>query len=351
MTNNHDRSVAELRRESERQRAELSQTVEALREKITETAADIRQTVSPENIKAEVSGYVAEKSRHWLETLKQQARDNPMQALAAGTAVALPVFRLAKSIPLPFLMIGAGLALTSPRVRAAVTDTVSENLKTADGGNVIDDAREMAEERWQSARDRAEGATEQARRAMHDAQSTVGNKLTEVGESAGQFAADVKDRAAEYGSAARNMMSEKMAAASETARDSFDTIRSTAGDTLNATRNSAETMVRNNAVLVGGIGVAIGALIAASLPATRVERQAMGKASDAVRDSAAEAANRTFDEAKSAALAAADSAAEKISEAALGDKVDRVAEDATEKLKTVADEAVTTAFEPSQTQR
>ena len=79
MTQNPSRSVAELRRESERTRAELSNTVETLRYKITDTAEDIRQKVSPEHIKAEVSDYVAGKGRHWLDTLKQQATENPMR--------------------------------------------------------------------------------------------------------------------------------------------------------------------------------------------------------------------------------------------------------------------------------
>src|SRR5262245_47812794 len=106
MTENSSRSVAELRRESERTRAELTNTVETLRYKITDTAEDIRQKVSPAHIKAEVSDYVAEKGRHWFDTLKQQAMDNPMQALAAGTAVAVPAFKIVRSVPLPLLMIG-----------------------------------------------------------------------------------------------------------------------------------------------------------------------------------------------------------------------------------------------------
>ena len=99
MVHNHSQSVADLRRESERTRAELSQTVETLKTKITDTAADIRHKVSPENIKAEVSDYVAEKGRHWLDNLKQQAMDNPMQTLAAGTAIAVPAFKMIRSVP------------------------------------------------------------------------------------------------------------------------------------------------------------------------------------------------------------------------------------------------------------
>ena len=55
-----------------------------------------------------------------------------MQAIAVGTAVAVPALRLARGFPLPLLMIGAGLALTSKSMRARVTDVsapVVENVK------------------------------------------------------------------------------------------------------------------------------------------------------------------------------------------------------------------------------
>src|SRR6478736_1817252 len=88
------RSVEELRRESEQSRAQLSATVDQLKERITDTAEDIRYKVSPEGIKSEVSDFVSRKTQGWLEALKQQAMENPMQAIAAGTAVAVPALRM-----------------------------------------------------------------------------------------------------------------------------------------------------------------------------------------------------------------------------------------------------------------
>jgi hypothetical protein len=93
------RSVEELRRDSEQSRAQLAATVDRLREQIADTAEDIRYKVSPENLKAEVSGFISHKTHGWLDALKQQAMDNPMQAVAAGTAVAVPAMRLARGLP------------------------------------------------------------------------------------------------------------------------------------------------------------------------------------------------------------------------------------------------------------
>ncbi len=111
------RSVEELKRESERSRLALSATTDRLKEQLSQTAADLRRTVSPEHIKSEVSDYITDKTQGWLCALKRQAMENPMQAIAAGTAVAVPMLRLARAFPLPLLMMGAGLALTSKPVR------------------------------------------------------------------------------------------------------------------------------------------------------------------------------------------------------------------------------------------
>ncbi|MDQ8729379.1 DUF3618 domain-containing protein [Bradyrhizobium sp. LHD-71] len=342
MAHNHNRSVAELRRESERTRAELSQTVEILRTRINDTATDLRQKVSPDHIKAGVSDYVTAKGRNWFDSLKQQAMDNPMQTLAAGTAIAVPALKLIRSVPAPLLMIGAGLVLTSPRVRGAVADKLSEALETADGGNVLTDAADAARERWQSARSQAEDAAD-------DARNTMGAKAAEMREAASQLTHSAKHHAAELSAhakdslgSAKQTLSSTMDTASETTRIALDTTRTKAAESFKTTRASAETIVRDRPALVAGLGLALGALIAASLPSTRTERSTMGQASNRGRKTGADAASQKLDDVKDAA----ETAAQTIADAA--DR-SRPTENATAKLKTVTDEAITTAFDPSQT--
>src|SRR4029450_11304211 len=89
------RSVEELRRDSEQSRAQLAATVDRLREQIADTAEDIRYKVPPGNTKAEVTVFTSPNPPGWLDPLNQQAIDNPMQAIAAGTAIAVPAMRLA----------------------------------------------------------------------------------------------------------------------------------------------------------------------------------------------------------------------------------------------------------------
>ena len=129
------RSVEELRQESERDRAQLTATVDQLREQITDTAEDIRNKVSPQHIKSEVSDFISTKTSSWIDSLKQHAKENPMQAIAAGTALAVPVLRFARGFPLPLLMIGAGLALSSKTVRERAAEAAAPAVNTAQGND------------------------------------------------------------------------------------------------------------------------------------------------------------------------------------------------------------------------
>ncbi len=102
------RSVEQLRQEFEFSRAELAATLNLLKAQITGTTEGIRYKVSPEGIKSEVSAFIGHKRQNWLGSLKQQALENPIQTIAAGTAVVVPALRLARSLPLPVWVIGAG---------------------------------------------------------------------------------------------------------------------------------------------------------------------------------------------------------------------------------------------------
>jgi hypothetical protein len=138
-----------------------------------------------------------------------------------------------------------------------------------------------------------------------------------------------------------------MDAASEIAKEKMERVRSTATNAASTAPATASKVIRDNAVLIGGLGVAIGAILAASLPSTRAEASVIGNASDRVKRAAGTAAQSGFEAAKDTVLSAADAAAKSVSEADLGGHASRITEDVTERLKEVAEDVVTTAFDPS----
>jgi hypothetical protein len=312
-------SVDELRRESERNRAELAATVDRLKQGIFDTTRDLRHMVSPQHVKSEVSDYVSDKAQGWVEGLKQQALDNPMRAVAAGTAVALPLLRLARGVPMPLLMIAAGLALTSKTARDRAAGVVSPVMDGA--GRVIDQTV-----------DRVQEARSGAQAKISESQGRAAGAVIDAIDSAQTAAQDVKARATETAGTIGDKIT-----------DGMDSIK----DSASAAPEQARQIIGDNAALIGGLGIAIGAIIAAALPETKLEDRAAGPASDSLKRAAGEVAQSGFEAAKDATLSAADAATRSMSDADLGRHASRMTHNLADNLKEAAAEVVDAAFGPS----
>jgi hypothetical protein len=314
---NMTRSVEELRRESERNRAELAATVDRLKQGISDTTRDLRHIVSPQHVKSEVSDYVSDKAQGWVKGLKQQVMDNPMRAVAAGTAVAVPLLRLARGVPLPLLMIAAGLALTSKSVRDQATGAVSPVMDEA--GRFIDQTAERVQE-----------ARSGAQAKLSESQGRAAGAVNDAMDAAKTSADDLKARATEAAGAIGDNITRGM-----------DAIK----DSANAAPEQARQIIGDNAALIGGLGIAIGAVIAAALPETKFEDRTAGPASDGLKRAVGEAAQSGFEAART--LSAADAATRSVNEADLGRHASRMTANLADNLKEASAEVVDAAFSPS----
>jgi len=124
-------------------------------------------------------------------------------------------------------------------------------------------------------------------------------------------------------------------------------LRARAGETLQSAPQTASAFIKDNATLIGGLGLAIGAIVAASLPTTNAEARAAATAGAGARRAAGAAARSGIDAAKQVVVSAADAAVDTVKDADLGQHASRMAGNLADTLKTVAADAVTTAFEPS----
>ena len=152
-------SVGALRAEAEVTRARLTGTVEHLRTQVADTATDIKERLSPAAIKAEVKDYVRDSGNQLVHTLEQRARDNPLQAVAVGAALAYPAFQLLRAMPAPLLLVGAGLLLSK-----------TMNNQRAEISEATDTMRDRAQDAMGAASDAMDNATETARRKVGEAQ-------------------------------------------------------------------------------------------------------------------------------------------------------------------------------------
>ena len=305
-----------------------------MREQITETAEDIRHKVSPQHIKSEVSDFISTKTLSWVNSLKQHAKENPMQAIAAGTAIAVPILRIARGFPLPLLMIGAGLALSSKTVRERAAEAATPAADKA--REMMGDAMERAQSLQGDVREAVSSARSQATGMANKAQDAAAGMADEIGNRAAQAAGTVTDK-----------LRTGMDAASGLAKDTMEFASATVNDAAMAAPEKARQVIGDNAALIGGLGIAIGAIIAASLPTTRAEASVLGEATDGVKRAAADAAESGFEAAKDAVVSVADAAAKSVADSDLGGHASRIAENMTGTLKDVADDVVKTAFNPS----
>jgi len=273
-----EKSVEELRAESERTREALATTVGALRDRVGDTASELKTMVSPAHIKQEIKEYVRQERESLIETVQRNARENPLQAAAVGAAVAYPALMLLRALPKPLWLIGAGLLLTSKRGR----DSLREVQARVDG--TVRQASDKATEVAAAIQSGMESRLADARTAMTEARDAASEKmdsLTGRARAALHDARDAMSGTAELSRAA----AERAEAGAETARN----LKGRAADMATSSRSAISDFVNGNPLLVVGLGAAVGAFIAASIPPSHAENRLFGSGSQKLKDKAREA--------------------------------------------------------------
>jgi hypothetical protein len=380
MPHTDTRSLQQIKRETEQTRAGLTDTVEQLKTSVAETASDIRHRISPENIKAEVSGYIKSRGEQLLNDVTSAARRNPMQAVAVGASVAYPLLRLARAIPLPVLMVGAGLFFAGSKTGQAASQKASDVAadlsddvvrRARELGDQVQDtasaARTYASEQFDRVSSAIAGGTDQVRGVADAAGAAVASNSQSIKDSAAAAGATLSERANSLkddglrlaGSAAatvQDIASDATAAARSTAgtiadtgMDAARTLRNKASDASDQARKTIFQTIEQNPLLVAGVGLLFGGLIASALPRSEFEDDLVGDTSDAAKRRAQTAASQGFDAAKGAVGEVYNETARQAeAEGLTADGIGKAAQDISQRVRRVAEAAVTTAFEPSE---
>jgi ElaB/YqjD/DUF883 family membrane-anchored ribosome-binding protein len=336
MPSTSEPSVEQLREESERSREALAATVGELRDKVGDSAADLKTRISPTHIKQEMKNYVRDERDSLVRSVQRNVRDNPLQMAAVGAALAYPAWGLLRAIPTPLLLIGAGLFLTSKRgqqtakdVKAKIDDAVQQGTeKVSDvAGSIKSDLEDrVAGVRYgvEEVRDTlgagVEGAADKARTAFRSGVNAVNEVVAGTANTVAATAEDVS------------------AATTETAGKLKDRTGRNAG-------KAATDFIKQNPLLVAGIGAAVGAFIAASIPPSDAENRMFGAGSDVLKDKAREAAAKGIERAGSIAAEAAGSAATAAAREGLDAAgVQRALSGIADSVRAVADRGLDTAL-------
>ncbi len=310
MPSTYEPSVEELREESERSRDALASTVEELRDTVGNTATELKTLVSPAHIKKELRNYVREERESVVQSIQQRAKDNPLQMAAIGAAVAYPALSLLRAIPTPLLLIGAGLFLTSKRgqqsakdIKTKVDDVVQQGTEkvTELAGAVRSDLEDRFAGVRYGAEEIRDTVTSAAGAVTGKAQSAFRNAADSAKDAVGNAKDAVDGATGQMVSAAQNFTN----AANETAASAKDQ----AAAMGERSRDGLINFVNDNALLVAGIGAAVGAFIAASIPSSNAENKLFGAGSEKLKGKAREAAAQGIEAAGNTAAEAAGSVA------------------------------------------
>jgi hypothetical protein len=373
------RSLQQIKRDTEKTRAGLSDTVEQLKTSVAGTASDIRQRISPEAIKAEVSGYIKSRGEQLLNDVTAAARRNPMQAVAVGASMAYPLLRLARAIPVPVLMVGAGLFFAGSKSGQAATQTASDVVGDV-SGQVVRQARELGDRVQETAEaastyaadqvDRVSaavsGGADQVRRAGEATGAAVASSSQRIRDSAASAGAVLSDRAhslkddglriiGSAAGAAQEMASGATAATRNaassvagTGMEAVRTMKDKASDVSERTGKTIFQTIEQNPLLVASVGLLVGGLIASALPRSEFEDDLVGDASTTAKRQVQASASKGFDAVKGAVGEIYDETARQAeAEGLTTDGLGNATQDITQRVRRVAEAAVTTAFEPS----
>ncbi|MBL8554095.1 MAG: DUF3618 domain-containing protein [Phenylobacterium sp.] len=236
------KTSADIEREVEETRGRIDRTVEALREKVQE----------PRELFDEATRMMNGASNKVLTTAVEQLKENPI----------------------PVALVGLGLAwLAVAQVRGPRT---SGSRATADGYYPTYEGYDGEDD--ESVRARVRARAEQAKAKLAHTAEAAKARLSQATHAAGDTVSDARGKAGEIYGAAR----EKAGEYGDYARRRFD-------HTLDA-----------EPLVIGALGLAVGAAIGASLPSTPVERRHFGPA----RAKAAEAAKARIGEVQEVAARA-----------------------------------------------
>jgi hypothetical protein len=265
MNDDTERRPEEILADIERKRTDLDDTLQAIERRLT-----------PGQLVDQGLDYLRRNNaRAFASNLGASVRDNPLPVALVG-------------IGLAWLMATNGRDARRGGPRASAFDDDGEMLPMASA-----DDREGLGERLGDAKDRvadgAHAAKERAADAMHAAKDRVRGTV---------------DRAALAARATRERLRDTTSSARARAGELRDGVR----HQVDRARDGYDYVLREQPLALGAVGLALGAVLAATLPRSRQEDRLMGPVRDRLADDAADTAREQMDKVRRVADTARDAA-------------------------------------------
>ncbi len=254
---------------------QLEHEAEATRARITATLDELRGRMTPGQIVDQVMDYARDSGGgEFFRNLGRQAVDNPIPVTLVGAGVAWLMMANRKG---PEFATGATRDPGMADAAGAAGDETSATIADLNGHA-------------------ARRAHEWARQARETA-TQLNQRVAETGSELGETASAAT-------SAVRDATSAAYASAAERSRQGADAISRSAkamSDNFAASGRNLMGFLQEQPLVLAGIGLAIGAMLGTSLPATELEDQLMGDTSDAAKGEAKAFADAELEKGKAVA--------------------------------------------------
>lgn len=321
-TDPRGKSASQIEDEVERTRARVTDTIEALRERM-----------SPGQVVDQLMDYAKDSGgADFVRNLGTSVRDNPLPLLLIGAGIGWmmmsngrrPVTYPATSYPPnygtdPQLALPPPPASSHPGMGARAADTMHGAMDAVRGRASSGAAtlRGTAAHAYEVGSDTASSAASGVRSAASSVGSAAGSAAGAIGSAASSAAEAVSDAASRVGEAVSSLASQASDSLSSVGHSARSGYRDVAGQAsrqygvasdqagmlADRARDGWQRMATEQPLLLGALGLAMGAALGAILPRTRTEDRLMGEASDAVASRASEAVQQGYEQVKETAVA------------------------------------------------
>jgi hypothetical protein len=295
----------------------LEREAEARRAQLAETFDELRARVTPGHVLDRLVDYATDSgSADFFRNLRDQAVANPLALGIVGAGLA-------------WLMLSNGREtrrLPGAPHRRRMRTYFADARERA--GNMMSEAAAAARDRAAEAAYRASeaagsvGAT--ARTATDAAKDAALETASQWREAAGSAASSLRDTTSSAYEQARSRISERRTALSGAASTVYGGVAQSAGWTAEgmkafatgaaATSRDMFDFCRDQPLVLAGLGVALGAAVAAAFPSTETEHQLMGEASDELKERTRAFAQEHYEKSRSTAEAVLDKVQQKVKE-------------------------------------
>ncbi|ENA29660.1 MULTISPECIES: DUF3618 domain-containing protein [Pseudomonas] len=266
-TDTHSRLDAE----SQKDPATLEREIDQQRDSINDIVNALESRLSPGELLDKAMTYAKGNGGEFINNLGSTIKANPVPTLLT-------------SVGLMWMMMGQNRS--QPYTNAGMSST-----------GIVD-----------SLRDKASGLSD----TLHDKANSMSGAVHDKTDSMRTQTQGFKDKAADMRSSTSDSMSSARQTVSEKAQTASETMRN---QTAKA-KSGFQYMLEEQPLALGAIGIAVGALLGATLPATERENRLMGKTSDRITDKVKMKAEQGYAKATEVGQDLADQATNRVKEEA-----------------------------------